>query len=115
MRSVLSSTRAPSTSMRQIGEFCQALYTEAFTSFCQAYYGAMCSGLPRHHCLQPPHGVKDCTVFTSFSCAHGCIRDPLLDRSRLLGLALRPSAPVFRCHREIFATLETGTCAGSQA
>ena len=42
-------------------------------------------------------------------------RDLLLDFSRLLGLTLRPFAPVFRCHREIFATLEAGTCAGSRA
>ena len=80
----------PSTSKRQIGEICQALYTEAFTSFCQTYDGAMCSDLPRHHCLLPPHGVEDCTVFSSFSCAPCCIRDLLLDLSRLLGLALSP-------------------------
>ena len=56
-----------------------------------------------------------CTVFISFSRAHGCFRDLLLDFSRLLGLTLRPFAPVFRCHREMFATLEAGTCAGSRA
>ena len=31
----------------------------------------------------PPHVVEDCTVFTSFSSAHGCFRDRLLDFSRL--------------------------------
>ena len=87
--------------MRQIGEICQALYTEAFTSFCHAYDRAMCSNLPRHHCLLPPHDVEGCTVFPFFSCAHGCFRDCLLDVSRLLGLTLRPSAPVFRCNRDI--------------
>ena len=44
-----------------------------------------------------------------------CLRDCLLDVSRLFGLTLRPSAPVFRCHRETFDTLEAGTCAGSRA
>ena len=44
-----------------------------------------------------------------FSCALECIRDPLLDLSRLLGLALRPFAPVFRCHPEPFYMLEAGT------
>ena len=61
-RSVPSSTKALSTGMRQIGEICQALYTEAVTSFCQTYDGAMCSNLPWHHCLLPPHVVEDCTV-----------------------------------------------------
>ena len=61
----------PTTSMRQIGVICQTLNTEAFTSFCQAYDGAMCSDLPRHRCLLPPHGVEDCTVVfsSSFLCA----------------------------------------------
>ena len=54
-------------------------------------------------------------LFFSFSCTHGCFRDLLLDFSRLLGLTLRLFAPVFRCHGEIFATLEAGTCAGSRA
>ena len=53
--------------------------------------------------------------FSSFFCAHGCLHDCLLDVSRLLGLTLRPSAPVFRCHLETFDTLEAGTCAGSRA
>ena len=51
----------------QKGDICHALTTEAFTFFCQAYDGAMCSGPPRHHCLLPPHVVEDCTVFTSLS------------------------------------------------
>ena len=63
----------------------------------------------------PPHAAEDCTVFAFFNCAHGCLRDCLLDVSRPLGLTLRPSAPVFRCHRETFDTLEPGTCAGSRA
>ena len=58
----------------------------------------------------PPHDVKDGTVFTSFSCALGCIGDLLLDLSHFLGLA-----PVFRCHRESFDTLEAGTRARSRA
>ena len=74
-----------------------------------------CSDLTGHHCLLPPHVVEDCTVFTSFSRAHGCFGDLFLDFSRLLGLTLRAFAPVFRCHQEIFATLEAGTCAGSRA
>ena len=41
-----------------------------FTSFCPSYDGAVCSDLPRHHCLLPPHGVEDCSVFSSsFLCA----------------------------------------------
>ena len=63
----------------------------------------------------PPHVVKDGTVFTSSSCALGCICDLVLDLSRLLGLAPRPFAPVFRCHRETFDALEAGTYAGSRA
>ena len=65
-RSVPSSTKAPSTGRRQSGEICQAFYTEAFTSFCQTYDRAICSNLPGHHCLLPPHVVEDCSVFSSF-------------------------------------------------
>ena len=75
----------------------------------------MCSDLPRHHCLLPPHVAEDCTVFAPFFFNHGCLRDCLLVHSRLLGLTLRPSAPVLCCDRETFDTLEAGTCAGSRA
>ena len=110
---VPSSTMAPTTSMRQIGDICQALYTEAFPSFCHAYDRKMCSDLPRNHCFCL-HMVWTAALFLlAFSCAHGCLRDLLLDLSRLLGLTLRPSALVFRCHREAFDTLKAGICAGS--
>ena len=62
----------PTTSKQQIGVICEALNTEAFTSFCRAYDGAICSGL-LGHCLQPPHCVEGSTVFTSLSFALGCI------------------------------------------
>ena len=94
----------PTTRKRQKGEICQALNTEAFTSFCQAYDGAMCSELRGQHFLLPPYGVQDCTASSSSSRALGCIRDLLLDLSRLLGLALRPSRsclslpPGILCH-----------------
>ena len=42
--------------------------------FAKACNGAICSGLPRHHCLQPPHVVEDSTVFY-FSRAHGLLLD----------------------------------------
>ena len=58
------------------------------------------------HFFLPPHGMDDSAVFTSFSRAHGCLRDLFLDLSRLLGLTLRPSAPVFRCLQEAFDTPE---------
>ena len=62
------------------------------------------------------HTMQRAALFLPFfPCALGCFRDCLLDVSRLLGLTLRPSAPVFRCHRDISATLEAGTCAGSRA
>ena len=34
--------------------------------FCQTYYWAMCSDLLWHHCLLPPHDVKDDAVFFYF-------------------------------------------------
>ena len=80
------------TSKQQIGVICEARNTEAFTSFCHAYDGAMCSGLIGHHCIQPPHGVEDTAVFTSsFFCAWLHSRDRLLVLARLLGQTLRPS------------------------
>ena len=56
-------------------------------------------------------------AFSSYTLllALGCIRDLLLNLSRLLARALRPFAPALRCHRGFFATLEAGTCAGSRA
>ena len=48
----------PTSSKRHIGVICQALYTEAFTSFCQTYDGAMFSDIYWHHCLLPPPGVE---------------------------------------------------------
>ena len=65
----------------------------------------MCSKLPRHHCLLSPHVAEDCTVFFFFKLllvpiALVCLRCSLLDVSRLLGLTLRPSAPVCCCHQD---------------
>ena len=37
----------------------------------------------------PPHVVEDCTVFTSFTRAHACFCDLLLDCSGLFGLTFR--------------------------
>ena len=91
-------TKAPTNSIWQNGEICQALFTEAFTSFCQAYDGTMGSTLPRHWCLLPAHVSENCTFFPS--CAPVCPRVCLLDVSRPLGLTLRPSAPVCGCHRD---------------
>ena len=62
----------------------------------------------------PPHDVEDCTVFYFFLlCPRLLSLLSFVDVSRLLGLTLRPSALVFRCHLETFDTLEAGTCAGS--
>ena len=52
---VPSSTKALRTRRWQNGNICNALTTEAVTSFCQTHDGAMCSRLPWHHRLQPPH------------------------------------------------------------
>ena len=52
----------------------------------------------------------------TFACTWSQSLELLLFHSRLLGLALRPSRScLFRCHREILAALEAGTCAGSPA
>ena len=54
--------------------------------------------------------------FHTFTCTWEHSRKLLLFHSRLLGLALRLSRScLFRCHREILAALEAGTCAGSRA
>ena len=49
-----------------------------------------------------------------FTCTWEHSRKLLLFHSRLLGLRLSRSC-LFRCHREILAALEAGTCAGSRA
>ena len=56
----------PATRMWRKEDICHALTTAAFTSSCQAKLGALCFGPPRHHCLQPPHVMEDCTDFASF-------------------------------------------------
>ena len=50
---------------------CQASHTSAFTSSCTANLGSLCLGPPRHHCLQPPHGVENFTVFCMLLLALG--------------------------------------------
>ena len=93
----------PSTSKRHVGEVCQAV--------CQTCDGAMCSNLPGHHCLLPPHGVEDCTVFTSFFfllCAWLQSRDLLLHLSRLFCLAPRSSRSCLSMPLGKLATLEAG-------
>ena len=71
---------------------CHALTTEAFTSSCQAYNGAMCSGLPRHHCFFLHMLCRTALLLLSFFCAWLHSRDLLLDVSRLLDdLTLRLS------------------------
>ena len=81
----------PSTSKRQIGEICQALYTEAFTSFCQTYDGAMCSDFPGTiaFCL---HMVWRMALVSSAPCLYARLHLRPSPRSfPFLGLALRPS------------------------
>ena len=70
----------------------------------------MCSELPS---LLPPHVAEDCTVFTSFFAPTVAFAIVFSIISRLIGLALRPSAPVSCCHQETLDTLEAGTRAGS--
>ena len=62
----------------------------------------MDSQFPRHHCLSPTHLAGDGTALLLFSflVLLFCTRGSLLDASRLLGLTLRPSAPVCCCHRD---------------
>ena len=67
MLSVPLSTSDLHCSRWQSGEICQALLTEAFTSFCQACDGTMGSSLPRHHCLLLPHVTEDRTVLLLFA------------------------------------------------
>ena len=76
----------PSTSKRQIGEICQALYTGAFTPICHTYDGAMCS---EPFCL---HMVWRTALlfFFLFPVRLVAFANLLLDRSRLFGLALHP-------------------------
>ena len=84
MLSVPLSTSDLHYSRWQSGEICQVLSTGAFTLFCHVV-----------------HGIKEdlissFVIFVLLSCSRVC----LLDVSRLLGLTLRPSAPVCCCHRD---------------
>ena len=56
----------PTTRKLQIGVICQALNTEAFTSFYQAYDGTKCYCPPCHHCL-----------FSSTRLSRSCLPMPL--------------------------------------
>ena len=79
---VPSSTNALTNSMWQSSEICEVLSTGAFTLFCHDVHGF----------------TEDFLSFVTFvfvSCSRVC----LLVVSRLLGLTLRPSAPVCCCHR----------------
>ena len=63
--------------MRQIGKICQALYTEAFTSFCQTYDGAMCALASLSTIAFSLHVVWRTALFSHpLSCALGCICEP---------------------------------------
>ena len=55
--------KPPTNNMWQNGGICQALFTEAFTSFAKRAMEQPCSKLLRRHCLLPLHVVEDCTVF----------------------------------------------------
>ena len=101
---------------------CQALNTTAFV-FCRAYDGSMGSDLLWHHCLLPPHGVEDCTVFLHLSCAFDCIRDLLHSRPSprsfpvFLAWHCALLAPVFqqpgtlpRWRRSVFAKFSASIC-----
>ena len=99
--------------MRQIGEICQALSHRGLHVVLPKRTMEQCAlTFLGTIAFVPPHVVEDCNCFLLPSPVPWCFRDLLLDFSRLLGLTLHPFAPVFRCHREIFATLEAGTCAG---
>ena len=108
--------RGPASRRLQKEDICQAFTIAAFTPSCQANIGSLCLGPPRHCCLQPPHDVENCTVVHTVTCTWEHYRKLLLFHSRLLGTALRLSRfCLFRCHREIIAAVEAGTCAGSRA
>ena len=79
MLSVPSSTCDPHISCWQGGDICQAIATAAFTLFSYELRSSSNNG------WSPFNPVL-------LSCY-------LLHDSRLFGLTLRPSAPVFRCHR----------------
>ena len=89
----------------QIGEICQALYTEAFTSFCNTFDGAMCSDPPPLP-AGTIHGVEDRTVFFLFP--DRLLANLLLDLSCLFGMALRPSRSCLSMPPGNLATLEAG-------
>ena len=85
---VPSSTNALTNSMWQSSEICEVLSTGAFTLFCHDVHGF----------TETSHHSQDFLSFVTFvfvSCSRVC----LLVVSRLLGLTLRPSAPVCCCHR----------------
>ena len=105
-----SSTKAPISGIRQSGEICQAFYTEAFHVVLPC---VRWDDVFRSSWTPLPCASTRCLEL--HFCAYSRFCDGLLHVSRLLGLTLRPSAPVFRCHRENFDTLEVGTCAGSRA
>ena len=82
----------PTTSMRHIGVICQALNTEAITSFCQAYDGAMCSDLHRIHCFLASTWRGGMHRFFFLSPVRlVAFANLLRDLSCPLGLSLRPS------------------------
>ena len=117
-RMVLSGTRARNQNVAERGYPPGFAHLGIHVLFLPAYDEAMCSGLPWHHCLQPPHGVEGqyCFFFFLFSLALGCI---LATFSSIFPVFLAWHcafhASAFRCHREIFATLEAGTCEVSRA
>ena len=89
---VPSSTNALTNSMWRSSEICQVLSTEAFTLFCQTCFQGTIA-----FCLHTLRKTAQ-TVFPL--CTLACPRGRLFDASRLLGLTLRHSAPVCRCHRD---------------
>ena len=75
-------------------------------------------GWSNHHCFQPSTWCGGTVLFLCLflPCTRLHPRDLLLDLSSPLGLATAPfTLSAYRCHREIFATLEVGTCEVSRA
>ena len=106
----------PTTRMSQKRVTCQASPTSPFTSSCITNLGSLCLGPPRHHCLQPPHGVQKNHCFCTLLLALG---STLANFSSIIPVFLAWHCAfsrfcLFRFRLEILVTLEAGTFAGSR-